>query len=44
MIKLRELEKQDFEVISNAFTDIEWNKPMELFERYFEELMILVIV
>ncbi|MDA0617456.1 MAG: GNAT family N-acetyltransferase [Proteobacteria bacterium] len=37
MTKLRKLEKQDYEVISNAFTNIGWNKPVELFERYFEE-------
>ena len=37
MINLRKLETQDFEVISNAFADIGWNKPVELFEKYFEE-------
>ncbi len=37
MINLRKLETKDFKVISNAFTDIGWNKQVELFEKYFEE-------
>ena len=37
MIKLRKLEKQDFEVISSAFSCIGWNKSVELFDGYFQE-------
>ena len=37
MIKIRKLERQDFEIISNAFTDIRWSKSVDLFEWYFKK-------
>lgn len=36
-LRLRKLETQDFEIISNAFSEIGWNKPVGLFEEYFKE-------
>ena len=34
---LRKLERADFKIITNAFSDIGYNKPIELFEKYFIE-------
>ena len=37
MTTIRKLLTIDFQTITNAFTEIGWNKPVELFEKYFQE-------
>ena len=37
MFELKSLQIEDCEIISNAFRDIGWNKPVELFQQYHDE-------
>jgi GNAT superfamily N-acetyltransferase len=37
VIKTRELQTDDFQSISDAFSGIGWNKPLSLFEKYYNE-------
>ncbi len=37
MFELKSLQIEDCEIISNAFRDIGWNKPVELFQQYNDE-------
>lgn len=37
MLEIRELQKNDVLIISNAFNEIGWNKPVSQYERYLAE-------
>ncbi len=36
-MEIRKLTKEDFQVISQAFAEIGWNKPISLFEKYSQD-------